>query len=92
MFFLPVQDCKAGLFSCCENTHPAMDMEQLMGHRTAGAFGYSHLLGGFDGGQAEFVRVPFADVNCLRIKNDRLRDEQVLFLSDILCTGKFYFH
>ena len=61
-------------------------MEKLYGHRTAGLFGYSHITGGFPGGQAEFVRVPFADVNTLKIP-DTLSDEQVLFLSDIICTG-----
>ena len=57
-----------------------------MGHSPAGLFGYSHMLGGFAGGQAEFVRVPFADVGPIQVP-DSLRDEQVLFLSDILPTG-----
>ena len=57
-----------------------------MGHAASGAFGYSHLTGGFAGGQAEFARVPFADVGPLKIENG-LSDEQVLFLSDILPTG-----
>jgi threonine dehydrogenase-like Zn-dependent dehydrogenase len=61
-------------------------MEQLYGHRTAGIFGYSHLTGAFDGCQAEYVRVPFGDRNCLKIKPN-LTDEQTLFLSDVLCTG-----
>ncbi len=60
--------------------------EKMFGHPVAGIFGYSHLTGGFAGGQAEYVRVPFADVGPLRIESD-LSDEQVLFLSDILPTG-----
>ncbi|OBH10652.1 zinc-binding dehydrogenase, partial [Mycobacterium sp. E3247] len=60
--------------------------EKFMGHSPAGLFGYSHMLGGFAGGQAEYARVPFADVGPLRIEDD-LTDEQVLFLSDILPTG-----
>ncbi len=59
---------------------------KLMGHSPAGLFGYSHLLGGFAGGQAEYLRVPFADVGPLKIESD-LSDEQVLFLSDIFPTG-----
>jgi threonine dehydrogenase-like Zn-dependent dehydrogenase len=61
-------------------------MQVIMGQHTAGIFGYSHLVGGFDGGQAEYIRVPHADVCCLPVP-DHLNDEQVLFLSDILCTG-----
>jgi threonine dehydrogenase-like Zn-dependent dehydrogenase len=61
-------------------------MEALYGHRTAGIFGYSHLTGGYNGGQAEFVRVPNADVDCLKIEGSR-SDEHYLFLSDIACTG-----
>src|SRR5262245_20077909 len=60
--------------------------EKLWGHSPAGLFGYSHLLGGFAGGQAEYVRVPFADIGPLKVPST-LRDEQVLFLSDILPTG-----
>ena len=72
---------------CCENSNPNAGMaEKLMGHSPAGIFGYSHMLGGFAGGQAEYVRVPFADVGPLKIEDD-LTDEQVLFLSDILPTG-----
>jgi threonine dehydrogenase-like Zn-dependent dehydrogenase len=81
------QACKDGLFACCENTNPTGWLpEKVMGHATCGAFGYSHLTGGFAGGQAEYVRVPFADVGPLRVP-DHLRDEQVLFLSDIFPTG-----
>jgi threonine dehydrogenase-like Zn-dependent dehydrogenase len=79
--------CRAGLFSVCENSKPnAWIAEKLMGHSPAGLFGYSHMLGGFPGGQAEYVRVPFADVGPLRIPPG-IPDDQVLFLSDILPTG-----
>jgi threonine dehydrogenase-like Zn-dependent dehydrogenase len=78
--------CKAGTFSLCDNTNPSTTMEALYGHRTSGIFGYSHLTGGYDGTQAEFVRVPIGDMNCLKIPLG-LRDEQVLGLSDITCTG-----
>ncbi len=79
--------CKHELFSQCENSNPnAALTEKLMGHAGSGAFGYSHLTGGFAGGQAEFARVPFADVGPLKIEGG-LSDEQVLFLSDILPTG-----
>jgi threonine dehydrogenase-like Zn-dependent dehydrogenase len=79
--------CRRGLFAACENSNPnAWMAEKLWGHSPAGIFGYSHLLGGFAGGQAEFVRVPFADVGPLKIPNG-LTDEQVLFLSDIFPTG-----
>jgi threonine dehydrogenase-like Zn-dependent dehydrogenase len=74
-------------WSLCENSNPnAALAEATMGHAASGAFGYSHLTGGFAGGQAEFARVPFADVGPLKIDNS-LADEQVLFLSDILPTG-----
>ncbi len=79
--------CRAELYSCCENTNPNAGIaEKLFGHPTAGIFGYSHLTGGFAGGQAEYARVPFADVGPFKIESD-LADEQVLFLSDILPTG-----
>ena len=79
--------CEAGLYSVCENTNPnARLAEKLWGHPTAGIFGYSHLTGGYAGGQAEYARVPFADVGPIKIENG-LPDEQVLFLSDILPTG-----
>jgi threonine dehydrogenase-like Zn-dependent dehydrogenase len=79
--------CRAELYSACENTNPNAGLsEKFFGHPTAGVFGYSHLTGGFAGGQAEYARVPFADVNPLKIESG-LRDEQVLFLSDILPTG-----
>src|ERR1700742_1549472 len=79
--------CRAELYSCCENTNPNAGLaEKFFGHPTAGIFGYSHLTGGFAGGQSEYARAPFADVNALKIESDR-PDEQVLFLSDILPTG-----
>lgn len=79
--------CQKGLFSLCENTNPnAVMAEKLWGYSPAGIYGYSHMLGGYAGGQAEYARVAFADVNPIKIENG-LRDEQVLFLSDILPTG-----
>src|SRR3954463_8714505 len=79
--------CQHGLFSVCENTNPnAWMAEKLWGHSPCGIFGYSHLLGGFAGGQAEYARVPFADVGPIKVPA-HLSDEQVLFLSDILPTG-----
>jgi threonine dehydrogenase-like Zn-dependent dehydrogenase len=79
--------CKQGLFSVCENSNPNSGLaEKLFGHSTAGIFGYSHLTGGYAGGQAEYARVPFADVGPLKVEDD-LTDEQVLFLSDIFPTA-----
>jgi threonine dehydrogenase-like Zn-dependent dehydrogenase len=79
--------CKAELYSCCENSNPNRAIpEKLMGHSPAGVFGYTHMLGGYAGGQAEYARVPFADVGPIKIPNG-LTDEQVLFLSDIFPTG-----
>jgi threonine dehydrogenase-like Zn-dependent dehydrogenase len=79
--------CQSELYSLCENSNPNSWMaEKLWGHSPAGIFGYSHLTGGFAGGQAEYARVPFADVGPIKIENG-LSDEQVLFLSDILPTG-----
>jgi threonine dehydrogenase-like Zn-dependent dehydrogenase len=79
--------CEKQLYSCCENSNPnAWMAEKLLGHPTAGIFGYSHLTGGFAGGQAEYARVPFADVGPFKVP-DGMTDEQVLFLSDILPTG-----
>jgi threonine dehydrogenase-like Zn-dependent dehydrogenase len=80
--------CQRMLYSLCENSNPnAAVAEKLLGHSPAGLFGYSHMLGGFAGGQAEYVRVPFADVGPIKIEDDSLTDEQVLFLSDIFPTG-----
>ncbi len=79
--------CKKSMFSLCDNTNPNAEMAQLaMGHSPAGLFGFSHMLGGYAGGQAEYLRVPFADVGPIKITSD-LSDEQVLFLSDIFPTG-----
>jgi threonine dehydrogenase-like Zn-dependent dehydrogenase len=79
--------CQKGLFSCCDRSNPNAAMAaKVMGHAPCGAFGFSHLLGGFAGGQAEYLRVPYADVGPLKIESD-LPDEKVLFLSDILPTG-----
>jgi threonine dehydrogenase-like Zn-dependent dehydrogenase len=79
--------CEQQMFSLCENSNPnAWMAEKLMGHSPAGIFGYSHLTGGYAGGQAEYARVPFADVGPLKIENG-FTDEQVLFLSDIYPTG-----
>jgi threonine dehydrogenase-like Zn-dependent dehydrogenase len=79
--------CQHELYSVCENSNPNAGMaEKMFGHPTAGIFGYSHLTGGYAGGQAEYARVPFADVGPIKIEDD-LTDEQVLFLSDIFPTG-----
>jgi threonine dehydrogenase-like Zn-dependent dehydrogenase len=79
--------CQAETYSLCENSNPnAWMAEKLWGFSPAGIFGYSHMLGGFAGGQAQYARVPFADVGPLKIENG-MRDEQVLFLSDIFPTG-----
>jgi threonine dehydrogenase-like Zn-dependent dehydrogenase len=79
--------CEHDLWSLCDNTNPNAGMaEALFGYSPAGIFGYSHLLGGYAGGQAEYVRVPFADVGPFKVP-DHLTDEQVLFLTDIFPTG-----
>ena len=79
--------CRNGFFSGCERTNPNRETaEKLWGHSPAGLFGYSHILGGYPGGQAEYLRVPYADVGPVKIENG-LSDEQVLFLSDIFPTG-----
>ncbi len=79
--------CRRDLWSACDNTNPNARMaETLYGFSGSGLFGYSHMMGGYAGGQAEYVRVPFADVGPLPIP-DELSDEQVLFLSDIFPTG-----
>src|SRR4051794_11930673 len=81
------EPCLMGLFSTCANSNPnAWMAEKLLGHSGAGLFGYSHLTGGFAGGQAEYVRVPFADIGPFKVPPE-LPDEKVLFLSDILPTG-----
>src|SRR5437763_1863610 len=79
--------CQRDLWSLCDNSNPNAGMaEKLYGYSSSALFGYSHLFGGYAGGQAEYVRVPFADVGPLLVPGD-LTDEQVLFLSDILSTA-----
>jgi threonine dehydrogenase-like Zn-dependent dehydrogenase len=79
--------CERELYSLCENSNPnAWMAEKMWGYSPCGIFGYSHMLGGYAGGQAEYARVPFADVGPLKVP-DSLDDEQVLFLSDIFPTG-----
>jgi threonine dehydrogenase-like Zn-dependent dehydrogenase len=79
--------CRKALFSVCETTNRNPEIpRKLLGQQTAGLFGYSHLTGGFAGGQAEYLRVPYADVGPIRIDSD-LPDEKVLFLSDVFPTG-----
>jgi threonine dehydrogenase-like Zn-dependent dehydrogenase len=79
--------CKQEMYTLCENTNPnAWLAEKMFGHSPCGIYGYSHLTGGYAGGQAEYARVPFADVGTLKVP-DSLPDEQVLFLSDIFPTG-----
>lgn len=79
--------CKKQLYSCCDTTNPDKEKTaKLMGSAPAGLFGYSHLMGGYPGGQAQYARVPHADVGPV-IVPDELTDEQVLFLSDIFPTG-----
>lgn len=79
--------CQKQLFSLCDRSNPnAEQARKMMGHSPSGLFGYSHLLGGFSGGQAEYMRVPYADVGPIKVP-DGMDDEQVLFLSDIFPTG-----
>jgi threonine dehydrogenase-like Zn-dependent dehydrogenase len=79
--------CTRDLWSLCDNSNPnAWMVEGLMGHSPSGLFGYSHLTGGYAGGQAQYARVPFADVGLFKVPSD-LTDEQVLFLTDIFPTG-----
>jgi threonine dehydrogenase-like Zn-dependent dehydrogenase len=79
--------CRRGNYSVCERTNRNRDMaDTVFGHTTAGLFGYTHLTGGYPGGQAEYVRVPFADATHIKVP-DSLTDEQVLFLGDIFPTG-----
>jgi threonine dehydrogenase-like Zn-dependent dehydrogenase len=81
--------CEKGLWSCCDNSNPNYWMaEKLMGYSPSGLFGYTHMLGGYAGGQAQYARVPFADVTHLKIPSD-MPDEKVVFLSDIFPTGYF---
>jgi threonine dehydrogenase-like Zn-dependent dehydrogenase len=79
--------CQAGATTLCENSNPnAHIAEKMLGHTSCGIFGYSHLTGGYAGGQAEYVRVPFADFGPMKVP-EGMTDEQVLFLTDILPTG-----
>jgi threonine dehydrogenase-like Zn-dependent dehydrogenase len=79
--------CKRGFYSGCERSNPNhKTAEKLWGHSPAGLFGYSHILGGYAGGQAEYLRVPYADVGPIKVPST-LTDDQVLFLSDIFPTG-----
>jgi threonine dehydrogenase-like Zn-dependent dehydrogenase len=79
--------CKRGNYSVCQTTNRNGELaDKVFGHRTAGLFGYTQLTGGYAGGQAEYLRVPYADVGPIKIP-DHLSDEQVLFLSDIFPTG-----
>lgn len=79
--------CQRGQASLCDNSNPnAWMVEKLYGYGTAGLYGYSHMMGGYAGGQAQYVRVPFADSGPIKVPKS-LKDEQVLFLSDIFPTG-----
>ncbi|TCR68265.1 alcohol dehydrogenase-like protein [Bosea sp. BK604] len=79
--------CKRGNFSVGERSNRRKDLaDKVFGHTTAGLFGYTHLTGGYPGGQAEYLRVPFADATHIKVP-DGLSDEQLLFLSDIFPTG-----
>ncbi len=79
--------CQRGLYSACDTTNPKREIaEKLMGHATCGIYGYSHMTGGFPGGQAEYVRVPHGDVGPIKVPAG-LADDKVLFLSDIFPTG-----
>lgn len=79
--------CNKQLYSLCDNSNPNHELaEKMYGHSPSGLFGYSHMLGGYPGGQAEYARVPFADVGPFKIPED-LSDEQVVFMTDIFPTG-----
>lgn len=79
--------CQKGMYSLCDNSNPnAETARKAMGHSPAGIFGYSHIFGGYAGGQAEYVRVPFADVGPVKVP-ENLTDDQVLFLTDVFPTG-----
>lgn len=79
--------CHLQEFSLCDNSNPQADIgEKAFGHYTAGIFGYSHMMGGYAGGQAEYARVPYADVGPLKVPSD-MDDDKLLFLSDIFPTG-----
>ncbi len=79
--------CSQSLFSLCDNSNPnSLLAEQMFGHSPSGIYGYSHLMGGYAGGQAEYARVPYADTDHIKVP-EGLTDDQVLFLSDVLPTG-----
>lgn len=78
--------CKRREWSCCETTNSSEKQAELYGHNTGALFGYSHTMGGYDGCQAEYIRVPFADVNLFPIP-EGLTDKQALVVADIACTG-----
>ena len=81
--------CQRQLWSCCDNSNPNYWIaEKMMGYSPSGLFGYTHMMGGYAGGQAQYARVPFADVGPLKLPQD-LADEKVVFLSDIFPTGYF---
>ena len=81
------EQCRRGNFSVCERTNRNKDVaDKVFGHATAGLFGYTHLTGGYPGGQAEYLRVPFADTTHIKVP-DGIPDEKLLFLSDIFPTG-----
>ncbi|MEA2997008.1 MAG: hypothetical protein QOG74_2557 [Alphaproteobacteria bacterium] len=82
------EQCQRGNFSVCERSNRNKSIaDKMFGHTTAGLFGYTHLTGGYAGGQAEYVRVPFADKTHIKVPQNGLSDEQVLFLGDIFPTG-----
>jgi threonine dehydrogenase-like Zn-dependent dehydrogenase len=84
--------CRRDLWSCCDNTNPKAALgETMFGYSTSGLLGYSHLTGGYAGAQAEYLRVPLADVNCQKVPTD-LTDHQLVFLSDIFPTGYMAVH
>jgi threonine dehydrogenase-like Zn-dependent dehydrogenase len=78
--------CDQQLYSSCDNTNPSKEQELLYGAHTAGIYGYTHLTGGYPGGQAEYLRVPLADNNCIKVP-DQIRDENVILISDVLATA-----
>src|SRR5215210_516092 len=79
--------CKRGNFSVCERSNRKKELgDKVFGHATAGLFGYTHLTGGYPGGQAEYLRVPFADTTHIKVP-DGIADETLLFLGDIFPTG-----
>mgnify|MGYP001766501898 CR=1 FL=1 len=82
------EQCRRGYFSVCERSNRNKPLaDKVFGHATAGLFGYTHLTGGYAGGQAEYLRVPFADRTHIKVPQNTFSDEQLLFLSDILPTG-----